>query len=158
MQIVRHEAKEVDVGLHGLDIESTQIPVVGRQGQADAVLAAVCCPHLLHQQNELALVSQFISASVRVTGILPANVDTSEAVLVHVVLRRRDEGSTTAVVGNHPAPGEVSGRALVTEVKAANGNPCLQSGLGEVGELAHHGWIIGMSMGDLVGDRVDGGK
>lgn len=153
MQIVRHEAEEVDIWLHSLCVKVSKVPIVWRKSQTDAVLVSVSLSHLPDELCEVFSVPLGAS-SLRLHGVLPVQVDSREAVLVHEVGSRLNEGGPILSGGTQITPSRVC-RTVVAKRVAANGDPsvCVES------RKVLHQWNVGIIPGpDPEGIGVDGRK
>ena len=53
MEIIGHQAKEVDLGLHFEWLEPSKVPVAGRQGQTNAKAVTESDTHFFDQADEV---------------------------------------------------------------------------------------------------------
>ena len=140
MKIVRHEAEVVNVRLHGLCVKVTQIPVVRRERQTQAVFGSISLTQLLDQEHEIGSVCEF-STAIRGYWVFPVEVlawsafvckrcktmgtyKTLETILVHERDGRLDESGTAGLRRTHVAPCSMC-LSFVAKVIATNGDPSL---------------------------------
>jgi Fe2+ transport system protein FeoA len=156
---VSHESEEVHVRLHGLGIEPAEIPIVRCQSQTDTILVAISGTHLFEEQGEVASISKLAATALRFTGVLPIDIDTRKAILVHVVASRLDESGPVGLGRDHVTPSGMGGSFRVAHVEASNGDPSLEiTVFGKTGKLTHLLDVIVVGGGDREGRWINEGE
>ncbi|KAI4281989.1 MAG: hypothetical protein L6R38_003281 [Xanthoria sp. 2 TBL-2021] len=107
MEVVCHEAEEIDIWLHFFCVEVSKVPVVRGQSERDTVLSAVCSPHFLEEQNKIHDVRS-LTTSLGSSWIFPIQVDALKATV-------------------HKPSSERRG-TRIRKVEASDGNPGLKCG------------------------------
>jgi hypothetical protein len=80
MKIIGHKAEKVDTGLHALGIEPSEVPIVRGKGKTNAIARAIGCAHFFEKQSQVLGVCEFATASLRVTGVFPVQINSRKAV------------------------------------------------------------------------------
>lgn len=156
---ISHKPEKVDIRLHSLGVEPAKIPIIRSQSQANTILGTIGGTHLTEEHGKVASISQLATATFRLTGVLPVKIDTSEAILIHVVTNRLDKSRSIGLGGHHITPCSMRRGLLITHIETADSDPSLElTALGEVGEFTHLLGIVVVGGGDLEAGRVDKGK
>lgn len=156
---ISHKSEKVDIRLHSLGVKPAKIPIIRGQSQANTILGSIGGAHLAEEHRKVASISQLAATALRFTGVLPVEIDTSEAILIHVVTNRLDKSRSIGLGGHHITPCSMRRGLLITHVETADSDPSLElTALGEVGEFTHLLGIVVVGGGNLEAGRVDESK